>query len=143
MDPCRISVALRLVQGAVRPVGVVEALILPQHPHRVALVPDQGPGATAGHGRRHRKPARGQPGPGQLYRRPEHRPRPDHPRRRVIVDLSACNGRPGQQWKRAAGTLVNTVSGKCLDDPRFTTPRARLEIYACEKGANQKWELPA
>jgi YVTN family beta-propeller protein len=59
------------------------------------------------------------------------------------VDLSACNGRPGQQWKRAAGTLVNTVSGKCLDDPRFTTPGARLQIYTCKKGANQKWELPA
>ena len=32
-----------LVQGAVRPVGVVEVLVLPQHHHQVALVPDQGP----------------------------------------------------------------------------------------------------
>src|SRR5215467_8243065 len=32
-----------LVQGAVRPVGVVELLVLPQHHHQVALVPDQGP----------------------------------------------------------------------------------------------------
>jgi hypothetical protein len=31
-----------LVQGAVRPVGVVEVLVLPQHPHQVAQVPDQG-----------------------------------------------------------------------------------------------------
>jgi hypothetical protein len=59
------------------------------------------------------------------------------------VDLSTCNGRPSQQWKPANGTLVNTASGKCLDDPRFTTPGARLEIYTCEKGANQKWKLPA
>jgi hypothetical protein len=32
-----------LVQGAVRPVGVVEVLVLPHHRHQVALVPDQGP----------------------------------------------------------------------------------------------------
>jgi hypothetical protein len=32
-----------LVQGAVRPVGVVEGLVLPQHHHQVAQVPDQGP----------------------------------------------------------------------------------------------------
>ena len=29
-----------LVQGAVWPVGVVEVLVLPQHHHQVALVPD-------------------------------------------------------------------------------------------------------
>jgi len=32
-----------LVQGAVRPVRVVEVLVLAQHDHQVALVPDQGP----------------------------------------------------------------------------------------------------
>jgi hypothetical protein len=32
-----------LVQGAVRPVRIVEILVLPQHQHQVALVPDQGP----------------------------------------------------------------------------------------------------
>src|SRR5689334_15751418 len=32
-----------LVQSAARPVGVVEVLVLPQHRHQVALVPDQGP----------------------------------------------------------------------------------------------------
>jgi hypothetical protein len=32
-----------LVQGAVRPVRIVEVLVLPQHRHEVALVPDQGP----------------------------------------------------------------------------------------------------
>jgi len=31
-----------LVQGAVRPVRVVEVLVLPQHHHQVAQVPDQG-----------------------------------------------------------------------------------------------------
>ena len=32
-----------LVQGAVRPVGIVEVFVLPQHHHQVALVPDQRP----------------------------------------------------------------------------------------------------
>src|SRR5579862_8171973 len=32
-----------LAQGAVRPVGIVEVLVLPQHRPQVALVPDQGP----------------------------------------------------------------------------------------------------
>ena len=32
-----------LVQGAVRAVRVVEVLVLAQHGHQVALVPDQGP----------------------------------------------------------------------------------------------------
>ena len=32
-----------LVQGAVRPVGIAEVLVLPEHHHQVALVPDQGP----------------------------------------------------------------------------------------------------
>ena len=32
-----------LDQGAVRQVGVAEVLVLPQHHHQVALVPDQGP----------------------------------------------------------------------------------------------------
>jgi len=31
-----------LVQGAVRPVGVIEVLVLAQDGHQVALVPDQG-----------------------------------------------------------------------------------------------------
>jgi hypothetical protein len=32
-----------LLQGSVRPVGVVEILVLPQHGHQVPLVPDQRP----------------------------------------------------------------------------------------------------
>jgi hypothetical protein len=32
-----------LVQGAVRPVRVIEVLVLAQDRHQVALVPDQGP----------------------------------------------------------------------------------------------------
>jgi len=41
------------------------------------------------------------------------------------------------------GTLVNPVSGKCLDDPRFNvTNGAQLKIYACNGGSNQQWKLP-
>jgi hypothetical protein len=32
-----------LLQGGVRPVRVLEILVLPQHDHQVPLVPDQGP----------------------------------------------------------------------------------------------------
>ena len=32
-----------LIQGSVRPVGVVEVFVLAQNSHRVPLVPDQGP----------------------------------------------------------------------------------------------------
>jgi len=32
-----------LVQGAVRPARIAEVLVLPQHHHQVAQVPDQGP----------------------------------------------------------------------------------------------------
>ena len=48
-----------------------------------------------------------------------------------------------QQRHATAGTLVNPVSGKCLDDPRFnTTPGTRLELYTCNGGANQQWKIP-
>ena len=40
-------------------------------------------------------------------------------------------------------TLVNPASGKCLDDPRFsTTEGTQLEIYTCTGGLNQQWQLP-
>ena len=41
------------------------------------------------------------------------------------------------------GRLVNPVSRKCLDDPRFRTATGtKLEIYTCNGGANQQWKLP-
>ena len=45
---------------------------------------------------------------------------------------------------RAASTLVNTGSGKCLD---ATGPSSadgtRLQIWDCFGGTNQQWTLPA
>ena len=42
------------------------------------------------------------------------------------------------------GTLVNPLSGKCLDDPRYnTTDGTHVEIYTCNGGLNQQWVLPS
>lgn len=39
-------------------------------------------------------------------------------------------------------TLVNPVSGKCLDDPGSSTvDGTRLELWDCNGGANQQWTL--
>ena len=54
-----------------------------------------------------------------------------------------CTGGANQQWHATAGTLVNPVSRKCLDDPRYrTTTGTRLEIYTCNGRANQQWKIP-
>jgi hypothetical protein len=38
---------------------------------------------------------------------------------------------------------VGTGSGKCLDDPGFsTTDGTQQEIWTCNGGANQRWTLP-
>jgi hypothetical protein len=59
------------------------------------------------------------------------------------VKLWTCTGGANQQWQSSNGTLVNPVSGKCLDDPRFNiTDGTQLEIYTCNGGANQQWKLP-
>jgi hypothetical protein len=48
-----------------------------------------------------------------------------------------------QQWKAVTGTLVNPVSRKRLDDPRFNTANGtQLVIYTCNGGRNQQWTLP-
>jgi glucose/arabinose dehydrogenase len=42
------------------------------------------------------------------------------------------------------GKLVSEKSGRCLDVPRGdATPRTPVEIYDCNGGANQTWELTA
>jgi hypothetical protein len=47
-------------------------------------------------------------------------------------------------WTPAAnGELVSARSGKCLDDPAFsTTDGTQLEIWTCNGGINQQWTLP-
>jgi alpha-tubulin suppressor-like RCC1 family protein len=59
------------------------------------------------------------------------------------VELWTCTGGANQQWKAVNGTLVNPVSGKCLDDPMFNVADGtQLEIYTCDGGADQQWKLP-
>ena len=65
----------------------------------------------------------------------------DEKTNKAPVELWTCTGGANQQWHATAGTLVNPVSGKCLEDPS-TTPGAQLEIYTCNGGANQQWNLP-
>ena len=41
------------------------------------------------------------------------------------------------------GELVNPVSGKCLDDPNFTTTQGtQLDLWTCNEGSNQQWSVP-
>jgi hypothetical protein len=62
----------------------------------------------------------------------------------TLVDLWSCNGGGNQEWIPEDGTLVNPQSGKCLDDPGFsTTPGTQLDIWDCNGGVNQQWTLPS
>jgi chitinase len=63
----------------------------------------------------------------------------------TTVDLYDCNGSGAQVWvPQANGELLNPQSGKCLDDPGFSTSwGTQLGIWDCNDGANQKWTLPA
>ena len=61
----------------------------------------------------------------------------------TLVDLWACTGAANQAWKVVNNTLVNPQSGKCLDDPGFsTTPGTQLVIFDCNGGSNQAWTMP-
>jgi Glycosyl hydrolase family 59/Ricin-type beta-trefoil lectin domain len=61
----------------------------------------------------------------------------------TLVELWDCNGGTNQQWTAENGTLVNPASGKCLDDPGFsTTNGTQLDIWDCNGGVNQNWTLP-
>ncbi len=57
------------------------------------------------------------------------------------VGLYDCNGVAGQQWVfRPNGTVVNPVSGRCLD----ASNRAdTVVIYDCHGARNQRWALAA
>ncbi len=55
----------------------------------------------------------------------------------------ACALDFGRQWQPTGGTLVNPVSGKCLDDPNFNfTDGTQLQILACDGRGNQQWAIP-
>jgi hypothetical protein len=71
----------------------------------------------------------------------------DEKTNKAPVELYACKpagSDANQIWQLAGTTLVNPVSGKCLDDPRFNTADGtQLIIYTCNGGPNQDWTLSA
>jgi chitinase len=59
------------------------------------------------------------------------------------VDLYPCNGTGAQSWTHESnGELVNTNSGKCLDDTGFGGAGTQVQIWACADTSNQQWTLP-
>jgi hypothetical protein len=62
---------------------------------------------------------------------------------RTPVEIWDCNGGANQVWQPYDGGYVNPVSGRCLDDPGFsTTDGTQLDIWDCNGGINQQWTLP-
>ena len=61
----------------------------------------------------------------------------------TLVDLYPCNGTGAQSWTHESnGELVNTNSGKCLDDTGFGGSGTQVQIWACADTSNQQWNLP-
>jgi Ricin-type beta-trefoil lectin domain/Glycosyl hydrolases family 18 len=59
------------------------------------------------------------------------------------VDLYPCNGTGAQSWTHQSnGELVNTNSGKCLDDTGFGGAGTQVQIWACADSSNQQWNIP-
>ena len=48
------------------------------------------------------------------------------------------------QWTlRPDGEIAGLQSGRCLDDPAFsTTNGTQLHIWSCNDGTSQRWKLP-
>jgi chitinase len=61
----------------------------------------------------------------------------------TTVDLYTCNGTGAQSWTHESnGELVNTNSGKCLDDTGFGGSGTQVQIWTCADSSNQQWTLP-
>jgi chitinase len=61
----------------------------------------------------------------------------------TTVDLYPCNGTGAQSWTHESnGELVNTNSGKCLDDTGYGGSGTQVQIWACADTSNQQWNLP-
>jgi hypothetical protein len=59
------------------------------------------------------------------------------------VDIETCNGEGGQVWRQQPdGTLINPMSGLCLDDPNdVTTNGTDLRIWSCNGSAAQQFQI--
>jgi chitinase len=61
----------------------------------------------------------------------------------TLVDLYPCNGTGAQSWAHESnGELVNTNSGKCLDDTGYGGSGTQVQIWACADSSNQQWNVP-
>ena len=61
----------------------------------------------------------------------------------TLVDLYPCNGTGAQSWTHESnGELVNTNSGKCLDDTGFGGSGTQVQIWTCADSSNQQWTVP-
>jgi chitinase len=61
----------------------------------------------------------------------------------TLVQLYTCNGTGAQQWvHQSNGELVNSSSGKCLDDTGFGGSGTQAQIWACADSSNQQWNIP-
>jgi chitinase len=59
------------------------------------------------------------------------------------VDLYPCNGTGAQSWTHQSnGELVNTNSGKCLDDTGYGGSGTQVQIWSCADTSNQQWNIP-
>ena len=60
----------------------------------------------------------------------------------AALQLANCNGNPAQQFVLSgAGDLVSMHANKCVDIKDWNSASgARLQIWECGGGANQKWD---
>ena len=55
----------------------------------------------------------------------------------------ACSAGQSTHWKSVGSTLVNRVSGRCLDVPDLSMTQVQLITYSCNNGNNQNWSIAA
>jgi chitinase len=61
----------------------------------------------------------------------------------TLVDYYPCNGTAAQTWvHQSNGELVNSNSGKCLDDTGFGGSGTQVQIWTCADSSNQQWNIP-
>src|SRR6185312_13205508 len=61
----------------------------------------------------------------------------------TVVDIYTCNGTAAQLWQpQSNGELLNTNSGKCLDDTGYGGSGTQAQIWTCADTANQQWVMP-
>ena len=61
----------------------------------------------------------------------------------TLVQLYTCNGTAAQQWSsQSNGELINSNSGKCLDDTGYGGSGTQAQIWACADTSNQQWSIP-